>query len=754
MNFLAFGYLARTLILLKHAGRLRIRRTFLTTKREITSDTNFRTPATMAKKFEYPKAERDESIVEEFFETKVADPYRWLEDPDSEQTKTFVDDQNAVTQPYLEQCPHRASIKKILTQNQDYVKFGCPFKRGGKYYFFKNSGLEPQAVLFQQDTLESEPEVFFNPNLLSEDGTVALSTSAFSHDGKYFAYGLSYGGSDWVEIRVKEVESKEDIEDRLTRAKFTSIEWTHDNNGFFYAMFPSYEGDSRGKTDSIENHSIFYHRLNTSQKEDVLKVDYLEKPKWHLYFQLSQDGRYLHVVVNEGCRNHLWFYCDLTKSGEKEKLSLQPIYDKMEARFEYVHNEGETVYFKTNLDADNFRIAKLNISNPAKETWVDVIPNHPTDVLNWAEIYKAGGKDLILLNYTRKVASKLELRNLDGSIVKEFDFPPGTISKKSGLYDDGEVFFSFSSFLNPGQSYRHNLLEPTGEPSMIMESNPSNFEPNNFKIEQVFYRSKDGTEVPMFIVAHKDLKKDGTNPCVLYGYGGFSIQVPSAFSINRVMWYKNFKGILAVANIRGGGEFGQKWHDSGRLLNKQNCFDDFISAAEYLISNKWTNRNKLAVQGGSNGGLLVAATSNQRPDLFRASICHVGVLDMIRYNKFTIGHAWATEFGDPKEKVHFDNLIKYSPYHNIPKSVDVYPATLLLTADHDDRVVPAHSLKFIAQLQNTLGEKLPDTPFLVKVDTKAGHGAGKPTSKVIDEYTDIYCFLYNVLDLEGSYIDE
>lgn len=706
----------------------------------------------MALSFTYPEVERNDSLVEKIFGQDVADPYRHLEDPQSEKTKEFVRLQNEVTEPFLRQCPHRATIKKILTTSQDYKKLGCSFKRGKYYYFYMNEGLQPQSVLYQQDSIEGEPRVFFDPNKLSNDGTVALSQASFSHDGEFFAYGLSYSGSDWIEIGIKNVITGKDLDDKLTHAKFTSIEWTHDNKGFFYAQYPSIKGAAQGiDIEKNENHSVYYHALNTSQSEDVLKVDFPDHPKWIIGVEVSQDGQYLMVFPREGCNDRQWYYCSLADFGLKDKLTLKPIYSKMEAEFEYIANNGDEVFFKTNLDAKNYRVAKLSLKNPAKENWIDVIPNHPYDVLDSAEYYSVGQKDYLLVNFLRKVVYYLELHQIGGGVVKKFTTPSGTIAKYSGLRYDGEFFFQFTSFLTPGQTFYFNLDRLDEEPKLIRESKPKNFNPNDYRIEQIFYKSKDNTEVPMFIVSHKDLVNDGKNPCILYGYGGFNIQITSAFNINRIVWLRNFKGILAVANIRGGGELGQNWHDSGRLLNKKNCFDDFIAAGEYLIEKNYTSASMLAIEGGSNGGLLVAATSNQRPDLFQASICHVGVLDMIRFTSFTIGHAWTSDYGDPSDKEHFKNLIKFSPYHNIPASTESYPATLLLTADHDDRVVPAHSLKFIAQLQYKLGKKLPDTPLLIRVDTKAGHGAGRPISKVIEEYADIYSFLYNVLKLEKYY---
>lgn len=703
--------------------------------------------------FTYPGVPR-EDVQDDFFGISVSDPYRRFEDPKSEATKEFVDRQNEVTEPFLNQCPHRQRIKEILTRNQDYKKIGCPFKRGNRYYFFMNEGLQPQSVMYQQDTLDGEPTVFFDPNALSEDGTVALSTFSFSENGEYFAYGLSYSGSDWLEVGIKHVPSGKDLDEKLKRAKFTCLTWTRDNKGFFYSQYPQHKGEIEGtEIEKNINHSLFYHKLGTPQTEDTLKVSFPENPTWNIYHcEVSRDGRYLHVLPSEGCNHAEWFYCDLQNLNSKDKFELRPIYTTMDSEFDYVSDSGDTVYFRTNLDAKNFRLVKLNLKSPSKEDWIDVIPNHPEDVLDMVEIYTVNGEDYALISYMRKVVYYLELHKLEGGLVKKFTTSLGTIAKYSGRREDNEIFFQFTSFLTPGESYHFDLTKLDSEPRLLRTSQPKGFDASLYQINQVFYDSKDGVKVPMFIVNRKDLVKDGSNPCILYGYGGFNIQVTSAFNINRIAWLKNFKGVLAVANIRGGGELGQNWHDSGKLLNKQNCFNDFIAAGEYLINNGYTSREKLAIEGGSNGGLLVAATANQRPDLWGAVICHVGVLDMTRFHLFTIGYAWKAEYGDPQEENHFGNLIKYSPYHNIP-SVDRYPATLLLTADHDDRVVPAHSLKHIAQLQYKLGKVVPETPLLIRIDTKAGHGAGRPISKVIDEYADIYSFLYNVFDLKEYYND-
>ena len=709
----------------------------------------------MSTTFLYPEVARDESLVEDIFNKKVADPYRFLEDPHSESTKKFVSQQNEVTIPYLNKCPFRSKIKETLTVNQNYKKLGSPFKRGQKYYYFMNEGLQPQSVLYQQDSIDGEPRVFFDPNTLSDDGTVALTLASFSEDGQYFAYGLSRSGSDWMEISIKNVTTGEDLPEKLTRTKFTDASWTHDNKGFFYCQYPLHQGVTEGTdTNLVDNQSLYYHTLNTPQSEDKLKVDFPDNPKWLINCDVSDDGKYLFVYPCEGCDKSLWFYCDLNELKQSEKFTLKPIYDKkFEANFDYVCSIGDDLFFRTNMDAKNYRLVKLDLKNPSKENWVDILPNHSEDVLNWVEFYSVDNQSYFLVCYLRKVVDYLELRNIDGELIRKFSVPLGTIAKNSSRHNDCEFFFQSTNFLTPGQIFYFNLHDLSSELRLLRQAEPKNFDPNDFRIEQVFYASKDGTQVPMFLVGRKDLVKDGKNPCILYGYGGFNIKLQPSFNINRLYWLKNFNGILAYANLRGGGELGKKWHEGGSKLNKQNCFNDFIAAAEYLIEEKYTCTEKLAIEGGSNGGLLVAATSNQRPDLFGATLCHVGVLDMIRFASFTIGHAWMSDYGDPKEQEHFENLIKYSPYHNIPEA-ERYPATLLLTADHDDRVVPGHSLKFIAQLQYKLGKKLPNTPLLIRVDTKAGHGGGRPITKVIDENADVYSFLYNALKLEKYYKEE
>lgn len=469
---------------------------------------------------------------------------------------------------------------------------------------------------------------------------------------------------------------------------------------------------------------------------------------WSSGAVVSDCGKYLHVFVRKGCQDVLWFY---SKIPEKiGKLELTPIYTTFDSEFEYVTSDGEVVYARTNKSAPNFRVVKFHLDKVDPASWTDVIPENEKDVLDWCHCVN---QDVLVVCYLRDVVSKIELHKLnDGSLIKELDLPIGSVTSFSGKRKQSEIFYYMTSFLTPGLIYHYDFNRHS-DPQVFRDVSKvlKNFDASDFIQEQVFYKSTDGTKVPMFIVRKKDTPLDGNNICMLYGYGGFNISIEPSFSVSRILWMRHLNGISAIANLRGGGEYGQKWHDSGRLFNKQNVFDDFISAGEYLVQNNYTSKSKLVIQGGSNGGLLVGACMNQRPDLFAVGIAHVGVMDMLRFHKFTIGHAWITDYGNPDEKDHFQNLIRYSPLHNIPSDASVYPATLLLTADHDDRVVPLHSLKFMAQLQHLLGQKVTDRPLMIRLDTKAGHGAGKPTTKTIEELTDIYCFIEKCLNIR--YVD-
>lgn len=480
-----------------------------------------------------------------------------------------------------------------------------------------------------------------------------------------------------------------------------------------------------------ENQKLYYHRINTPQSEDVLVLEFVDQPKWRSGIVVSECGKYLHVFVRVGCQDVTWHYCKLPE--KMGLLNLKPIYTTFDAEFDFITNDGETVYAMTNKDAPNYRLIKFNLSNSDPTAWVDVVPENEKDVLEWVHCVN---ENVFVLGYLRDVTNKIQLRNMDGSLIKELELPLGTVSSLHSKRKQHEMFFQMTSFLTPGIIFHHDFKKHE-EPQVFRDVSKSlkDFDASKFVQKQVFYQSADGQKIPMFIVSRKDTPIDGSAPCLLYGYGGFSISVSPSFSVSRILLMEHLGAVFALANIRGGSEYGQKWHDGGRLLNKQNCFNDFIAAAEFLVENKYTSRNKLVIQGGSNGGLLVGACMNQRPDLFAVGIAQVGVMDMLRFHKFTIGHAWCTDYGNPEEKKeHFENLRKISPLHNIPDDAPTYPATLLLTADHDDRVVPLHSLKFIANLQHKLGPKVKDKPLFIRVDTKAGHGAGKPTAKIVSNY--------------------
>ncbi|ODM87864.1 Prolyl endopeptidase [Orchesella cincta] len=673
----------------------------------------------------YPDIRRDESVVDEYHGTKIADPYRWLEDPDSDEVQKFVEAQNNITIPFLEECKPREAIKTRLTELWNYAKYGCPFRRGDRYFYFKNTGLQNQSVLYMQRSLEEDGEVFLDPNTLSEDGTVAISTYAFSKNGEVFAYGLSGSGSDWITIHFKNVLTGENYPETLQKVKFTSLSWTHDNVGVFYGRYSDQEGKTDGsETTSNENQKLYYHRLGTEQSEDVLVVDFPENPKWRIGAEVSDCGNYLIVSPQQDCRDNLVFFADLSeplKSGLKTKLTLTPVVTKFEADYIYVTNTGHLMYFRTSRDAPNYRIATIDFSKPISETsWQTVVPEHSKDVLDWTACVNG---DVLVTCYIQDVKNTLQIRKLeDGSLIKDFTLEVGTIMGYSGRKEDSELFFQFASFLTPAKILYVDLKSESLEPKVVREVTLKGFNPSDFETTQVFYDSKDGTKIPMFIVHRKDLVKNGNNPCLLYGYGGFNISVQPTFSVTRIVLMQHMV-VYLLLQIFVEEEYGESWHNGGRLLNKQNGFDDFQAAAQYLIDNQYTSSKKLAIQGASNGGLLVGACVNQRPDLFGAAIAQVGCSD----------------YGCSDEKEHFDNLLKISPIHNVKLPEDSngqYPSVLLLTADHDDRVVPLHSYKFIAEIQTKVGKSSQqENPLLIRIETKAGHGAGKPTAKIaIDHY--------------------
>ncbi|XP_021958052.1 prolyl endopeptidase [Folsomia candida] len=704
--------------------------------------------------FKYPKVRRNESVIDDYFGTKVADPYRWLEDLNAVETKQFVKDQNAVTHAYIDTAPARSQIRETLTKLWTYPKEGLPKKRGNNYFLNKNSGIQNQWILYKGKTVESlykdEAEIFLNPNDFSTDGTVALKKVSYSKNGELLVYALSTSGSDWTKIHIKNISTGKDFEEVLHFIKFPSISWTHDHLGFFYTRYPKPKEEDK-LIKATNDSKIYYHRVGTSQDNDTLMVQFPDKPDWSLSMELSDEGEYMLVSIYKVINEETLFYTKLTdaiKAGLKKELVLIPL-TTTPASYSFIANDANIFYFITNAGAPNYRFVGMDINLPGIAHWSTLIPEHEKDVLSWAV---AIANDKLLVSYNRDVKSTLELRNLrNGTLILEYSLEAGSIQSTEGRREDRTFYFSLATFSNPGVSYRLIFGEDGSIPRNLEVYRRTAFkglDTSKFETNQVFYTSKDGTSVPMFIVKRKDLVLDGTAPALMYGYGGFQSSMEPFFSVAFLSFVSMFDGILAFPNIRGGGEYGTKWWDDGRLFKKQNVFDDFSYAAEYLIKANYTSTPKLAIQGGSNGGLLVAACANQRPDLYGAVVAEVGVMDMLRFQHFTVGSFWCGEYGCSEDKDHFHNLIKYSPLHNI-KANTTYPAVLVQTADTDDRVVPSHSFKYTSQLQHVVGNfKAQTQPLMIRVEEKAGHGSGKPTWKQIEEYVDAYSFLQLVLNIK------
>ena len=668
----------------------------------------------------YPETARGE-VVDNYFGTEVPDPYRWLEDDNSEATAAWVAAENAVTEDYLSQIPFRNAIRERLTQLWNYPKEGAPSKHGDWYYYYYNDGLQNQSVLCRTQQPGEAGEVFLDPNTLSEDGTVALSAVSFSKDGRYFAYAAAASGSDWVEIRVMDTETKALTEDRIEWVKFSGAVWAPDSKGFYYS---AYDAPKEGVY-SAQNQfqKVYYHKLGTPQTADRLIYEDKAHPLRYFSAWPSEDGKWLFVIASEGtsgtevlCR----------KSSETKFRTLLAGFDHDYAP---VDCKEDNLYFVTNEGASNYALKRIALNAPAKvET---VIPEHEKNLLEG--VGTAGG--YLFASYLQDAQNQVVQYDYDGRLVREIVLPAiGTVGGFSGEEEDTELYYSLANYTAPATIYRYDIA--SGE-STLYKSPEVAFDPALFVTEQVFYPSKDGTQVPMFITRRKDLKLNGENPCLLYGYGGFQINLTPGFNPSALMFVEQ-GGVYCVANLRGGSEYGEAWHKAGMLENKQNVFDDFIAAAEYLIAQKYTSSARLAINGGSNGGLLVGACEVQRPDLYAVCLPQVGVMDMLRYHKFTIGWGWAVEYGSSDNEEQFPYIYKYSPLHNIKEGVK-YPATLVMTADHDDRVVPAHSFKFAAQMQHC---QAGEAPVLIRIESKAGHGAGKPTSKRIDEAADMYAFLF------------
>lgn len=682
-------------------------------------------------KIAYPITKKD-NIVDTYFGVKVSDPYRWLENDTTKETAAWVKAQNKVTSTYLAKIPFRNKLKERLTNLANYEKIGAPFKKNGKYYFYKNNGLQNQSVLYVQNSLDSQPEVFLDPNKLSEDGTVALTGISFSKDGKYFAYTVSRSGSDWREIYVMDIATRKLLNDHIQWAKFTGASWQGD--GFYYS---AYDAPIAGKEFSNinENHKIYFHKIGEPQSKDVLVYQNSKYPKRFYSASVSEDQRILFIFESGEGRGNALFMKDLTKADAPiEQLAS-------DFNYEYTPIEviGNQIFLSTNYGAPKSKVMVADIASPKLENWKDLVPESAS-VLSVAEVI--GGK--LMLTYDKDASNHAFLYGTDGKLLNEVKLPSLGSVGFSGDKDDNLAFYSFTSFTFPGAIYKYNV--ETNE-STLYRAPKVDFNPEEFVTEQVFYPSKDGTKIPMFLTYKKGLKRDGSNPIFLYGYGGFNISLNPGFSTTRIPFLEN-GGIYAQTNLRGGGEYGEKWHLAGTKMQKQNVFDDFISAAEYLIAKKYTNKQKIAIVGGSNGGLLIGACVNQRPDLFKVAIPEVGVMDMLRYHKFTIGWNWASDYGTSEDnKEMFDYLKAYSPLHTFKKGI-TYPAILVTTADHDDRVVPAHSFKYAATLQAASNEK---NPALIRIDSKAGHGSGKPISKVLEEQADIYSFIMYNMEMKPKF---
>ena len=678
-----------------------------------------------AQHLQYPKAAKD-GTVDEYFGEKVSDPYRWLENDTSAQTAAWVETENKVTNAYLQKIPFREKLLKRLTELSSYERIGAPFKQNGKWYFYRNDGLQNQYVIYVKDQLDGEPRVFLDPNKLSTDGTVALKSLDFSNNGRWAAYAISRSGSDWQEFFVIDLATGELTDDHIEWAKFSDASWLGD--GFYYS---AYDRPTEGKEFSNVNagHKIYYHKIGTPQSDDVLFYQNPTEPKRFYDVEVNEDETLMYLYESgAGAGNNLYVR-DLR---QKDALFIQMTND-MDYLYSPLYDDGDRLYFFTNFGAPKGRIMTADIHQPGVNDWQELVPEQK-NVLSGASVI---GRQLVL-TYSQDASDHAFIYGLDGKLRHEVKLPMVGSVDFTGKEKEPECFYSFTSFTQPGTVYRYDL---TANTSTLYQQPQVKFRLQDYESRQLFFESKDGTRVPMFITYKKGMKLDGKNPVFLYGYGGFNISLGPAFSALRIPFLEK-GGIYAQVNLRGGNEYGEEWHQAGTKLQKQNVFDDFISAAEYLIREGYTSKERLAIVGGSNGGLLVGACMTQRPDLFKVAIPQVGVMDMLRYHKFTIGWNWASDYGtsdDSKEM--FEYLKGYSPLHNL-KPGTAYPATLVTTADHDDRVVPAHSFKFAATLQEC--HKGPN-PVLIRIDTKAGHGGGKPLAKVLEEQADIYSFiLYNM----------
>lgn len=692
---------------------------------ENTSQNEVKTAMKAVNSLDYPETKKG-TVVDTYFGEYVADPYRWLEDDMSDETAQWVKTQNNLTFSYLEQIPYRDTLKQRLEKLMNYEKISAPFTEGDYTYFYKNDGLQNQYVLYRSKD-GGEAEIFLDPNTFSEDGTTSMSGLSFSEDGSLLAYQISEGGSDWRKIIVIDTETKEQVEQALVDVKFSGVSWLA-NDGFYYSSYDKPEGSElSAKTDQ---HKVYYHKLGQAQSEDTLVFgDTAEQKHRYVGAKATKDGRYLFISASVSTSGNKLFIKDLTKPDSE----FVTVVGNTDSDTSVIDNEGSKLFLVTNLNAPNKKVVTVDASNPQPENWQDFIPE-TENVLN----VTLGG-NTFFANYMVDAISKVKQYNKQGELIRDISLPGvGTAGGFGGKKEQTTLYYSFTNYKTPGTTYSFDVQ--SGE-SKVYRKSGIDFNSDNYTSEQVFYTSKDGTKVPMIITYKSDIKLDGSNPTILYGYGGFNISLTPRFSSTTAAWLEQ-GGVYAVANIRGGGEYGKEWHKAGTQLQKQNVFDDFIAAAQYLQDKKYTSKKRLALRGGSNGGLLVGAVMTQRPDLFQVALPAVGVLDMLRYHTFTAGAGWAYDYGtSDQSKEMFDYLKGYSPIHNVKAGVE-YPATMITTGDHDDRVVPSHSFKFAAELQ---AKQAGTNPTLIRIETNAGHGAGTPTSKIIDLYADMYGFtLYNM----------
>lgn len=679
----------------------------------------------------YPAAPKGD-VVEDYHGTKVSDPYRPLEDPDSKATRAWVEAENKVTFAFLESIPARAALKERLTKLWDFEKFTAPFKEGKRYFYTRNSGLQNQNVLYTTDSLDGKPAVLLDPNTLSADGTVALAGVAVSDDGGKLAYALADAGSDWITWKVRDVATGKDTADLIKWSKFSGASWTKDGKGFYYGRYPEPKpGEDLRASNYFQK--LYYHVLGTEQAADKLVYEQPEHKEWQFGNSVTDDGKYLVIEVSKSTDDlNRVLYQKLDQAG----APIVELIANFDAGYELISNDGPVFFFKTNNSAPRGRVIAIDTRNPAEKNWQEIIPQS-TETLRSVSLVG----ERFFAGYLLDAHTQVKVFDLTGKFLSEVKFPGlGTVTGFAGKREDRETFYSYASFATPSTIYRYDIA---GGKSTVYRSPEVGFNPDDYTTEQVFFPSKDGTKIPMFISYKKGLERNGQAPTYLFGYGGFNIALTPAFSVPNLVWME-MGGVFALPNLRGGGEYGEDWHKAGTKLTKQNVFDDFISAAQWLIANKYTQTPKLAIGGGSNGGLLVGACLTQSPGLFGAALPAVGVLDMLRFHKFTIGHAWVDDYGSSDNEAEFKALHKYSPLHAI-KSGTCYPPTMITTADHDDRVVPAHSFKFAATLQ---AAQSCDNPILIRIETKAGHGAGKPTAKIIEEAADKWAFLVKVLNID------